>query len=943
MRITLGDGYSLSVDSDNSAIEASFRSEITEFYSDGQANIFNNDGTAVSLSTSGDDRIINVGFNGSIYSKNNSGFVIDSEGSGGNLNFSFEGNMDVSGYGVTASLSERAKVNIRLGGVIKAEDGIYNSVGDYSDVVIENNAEILTENSAIKAVLGDDSYFSFYNDGYVISNGTGMQVSAFDKSNIVLNNNGIINTNDINFFHQGNNSKFSLNNSGEISSNAAAVQLDFGEASEISITNSGTINGSTGIDIYTSSSQQEGSESTINIINDGVISAEFSALSLQGAWADYYIENSGNLSTNNTEAIYVTGQKSFTLALKDGWNIDGAVMPDSYSEEGLAQNKIILTGDSNSSIDLSRFRSEDDDNAYNRDSILGINYLLKQGESQWTLTGDQLSGGFESIKINQGSVLLDNVTILMNDRTKLLENSADIFVKGQSTLNGSLKNSGSLHINNIDLLHNFNTLTVNGDYEGVDGSLILFNTVLGGDSSPTDRLIIDGNTSGKSNIQVNNLGGQGSKTIEGIELISVSGKSDGSFIQDGRIVAGAYDYSLVRGQGSNIKNWYLTSQINTLPVEPPVDPVEPPVDPVEPPVGPIEPPVDPVEPPVGPVEPPVTPIVPPSGGKHINRPEGGSYIANLAAANTLFNTRMHDHLGETQYIDALTGEKKVTSLWLRQVGVHNNWRDSSGQLKTQANSYVAHLGGDVVQWSTDGLNRGHLGIMTGYANSHNQTHSSVTNYNSKGSISGYSVGVYSTWFANGADVSGLYVDSWLQYSWFSNNVNGEKLASESYKSKGLTASVEMGYNLKMGEFTGSYGTLNEWFILPQAQATWMGVKADRHREDNGTLVNSEGDGNVQTRLGIRTYLKSHHAIDEGKSRTFEPFIEANWLHNTLSYSAKMDDVRISQAGTRNIGELKVGVEGKINSRLNLWGNVGTQVGDKGYNDSSATIGIKYNF
>ncbi|TBM33307.1 autotransporter outer membrane beta-barrel domain-containing protein, partial [Hafnia paralvei] len=108
-------------------------------------------------------------------------------------------------------------------------------------------------------------------------------------------------------------------------------------------------------------------------------------------------------------------------------------------------------------------------------------------------------------------------------------------------------------------------------------------------------------------------------------------------------------------------------------------------------------------------------------------------------------------------------------------------------------------------WSTDGLNRGHLGLMTGYANSHNQTHSSVTGYDSKGSISGYSAGVYGTWFANDAEKSGLYVDSWLQYSWFNNHVNGEQLASESYKSKGLTASLETGYTLKMGEFTGSQG------------------------------------------------------------------------------------------------------------------------------------------
>lgn len=28
--------------------------------------------------------------------------------------------------------------------------------------------------------------------------------------------------------------------------------------------------------------------------------------------------------------------------------------------------------------------------------------------------------------------------------------------------------------------------------------------------------------------------------------------------------------------------------------------------------------------------------------------------------------------------------------------------------------------------------------------------------------------------------------------------------------------------------------------------------ADNHRESNGTLVHSNGDGNVQTRLGVKT-------------------------------------------------------------------------------------------
>lgn len=40
------------------------------------------------------------------------------------------------------------------------------------------------------------------------------------------------------------------------------------------------------------------------------------------------------------------------------------------------------------------------------------------------------------------------------------------------------------------------------------------------------------------------------------------------------------------------------------------------------------------------------------------------------------------------------------------------------------------------------------------------------------------------------------LDSWAQYSWFDNNVKGDDLQGESYKSKGVTASLEMGYAQK---------------------------------------------------------------------------------------------------------------------------------------------------
>lgn len=96
-----------------------------------------------------------------------------------------------------------------------------------------------------------------------------------------------------------------------------------------------------------------------------------------------------------------------------------------------------------------------------------------------------------------------------------------------------------------------------------DGTVVL-NTVLGDDTSATDNIVVSGNTSGNTQVKMNNAGGQGAQTVDGIRSVEVQGQSDGTFIQSGRIVAGAYDYSLMK----NGKDWYLTSQY-AVPAETP--------------------------------------------------------------------------------------------------------------------------------------------------------------------------------------------------------------------------------------------------------------------------------------------------------------------------------------------------------------------------------------
>ncbi|WP_237932840.1 autotransporter outer membrane beta-barrel domain-containing protein, partial [Buttiauxella sp. S19-1] len=167
------------------------------------------------------------------------------------------------------------------------------------------------------------------------------------------------------------------------------------------------------------------------------------------------------------------------------------------------------------------------------------------------------------------------------------------------------------------------TLTAN-NWHGQDGTLVM-NTVLGDDASVTDKLLVNGNTSGNTFMQINNVGGHGAKTVEGIEVVDVKGMSDGTFTKSGRIVAGAYDYDLVQ-KGAN---WYLTSKGEKQPIVPidPNKPIAPPIDPVDPeePVVPIEPPA---ELPITPLE-PSKPTTPESGqqGTPTVRPESASYTA----------------------------------------------------------------------------------------------------------------------------------------------------------------------------------------------------------------------------------------------------------------------------------------------------------------------------
>lgn len=682
-----------------------------------------------------------------------------------------------------------------------------------------------------------------------------------------------------------------ISTSGSVTGNYySAINLSQTDRAELALhVKSGTVQGvGTVVSLYNADST---GDTTLTVDNGAVISG-FSMITHDDASQNtsVLVDIAGQVTgTSSGDVIFIDGtMDNATLALRHGWDVSGSVKTIAQANKAILK----LHGDENGSLDL--LQLGDDTHA---NGILGFNHFEKAGNSVWTLTGNNqvigatFQGLFDTAVINEGGVLLDGATFAMSGSDALtVESAGSLYGNGAAIVEGNVANSGMISLSQpmtralSRAVGTTDTLTINGDYVGNNGQLVL-DTALGGDGSATDKLVINGQASGTTFVAINNAGGTGAQTIDGIEIITTQGSTDNAFARAGRIVAGSYEYDVMKAG----TNWHLTSKFN------------------------------------------------PNTNEDTLRPEIGAYAANLAAANTMFVSRLHNRLGETQYTDYFTGESKVTSMWLRQEGGHTRSKNTSGQLKTQGNRYVVQIGGDFAQWSSNNLDRFHLGAMVGYGYYHGNTRSDYTGYDAKSRTDGYAVGLYGTWYANKADKSGLYIDSWVQYAWFDNTVKGDGLTEENYDSKGWLASVEAGYSFKMGE-----NDRVSYWIQPKAQVTWMAVHADKHTEANGTQVWGHGD-NISTRLGLRAYLQGHSEIDDETGRTFQPFVEANWLYNSQAFGVSMNGVSDYQAGTRNMGEVKVGIEAHLNNNVNMWGSIGQQVGGKGYSDTQATVGVKFSF
>ncbi|AWH88259.1 autotransporter-associated beta strand repeat-containing protein [Limnobaculum parvum] len=491
--------------------------------------------------------------------------------------------------------------------------------------------------------------------------------------------------------------------------------------------------------------------------------------------------------------------------------------------------------------------------------------VLTSANTVTVATGAEL-GGYGGVN---GSVMNNGLLSVADAAIGLVNAPA-----GNFTIGGNLTNAGEVRMASPDPR---SQLIIKGNYIGNNGLLTL-STLLGGDNSATDRLVVAGDTSGTTRLVVNNSGGVGAQTINGIEVVSVAGQSNGQFTLANRVVAGAYDYSLYQGLPDAVNgNWYLRSQ--------------------------------------GPGEAPQW------------RPEAGIYLGNQSVVSQLQMQTLFDRQG-SQFRSA------DSSSWGRIIGGRIDSKAAGHNIDMSSDYTLVQVGSDLLSY-----NMGDSGLVAGVMGSWGDVDSDATgnadlngiHHSSTGTVDGFSLGIYATWFADAKEQTGAYVDNWYQYGWYDNHVSGEGMATDSYDSRPLAASLETGYRFILND-----NRLNQWRLIPQAQVVYNKYSADSFVDSSNTKIDGQNNEMWSTRMGTRLTGNI-----QGEGYTHHPFAEVNWWYSKQDASVTFDGMRIDQDMPNNRAELKVGVQSEFDNTWSTWVNLGVQGGADDYHSIGGGIGVRY--
>ena len=306
--------------------------------------------------------------------------------------------------------------------------------------------------------------------------------------------------------------------------------------------------------------------------------------------------------------------------------------------------------------------------------------------------------------------------------------------------------------------------------------------------------------------------------------------------------------------------------------------------------------------------------------------------------------QLHQRIGEQQswqpqsqtYAKLPGGSENPYPIWGRM---------SSGTLDEQGKGRMGYNSKhNFLQFGADlhvkasGNSRRHSGIMLTYGHADNSFYDKyravnaavvANKYTGSGSSDMFSIGGYSTWYS----ANGSYVDLVANVSTLHNKYHAADGERVSQNGLGFGASIEAGRPWRLGS--------SNWQLEPQVQLAYQHTRLERFN-DGTRDIGDQNAGALRARLGARLAWSGDSNNNGNNSEQHSSFFYgiANVLHdfNGSDSSARIGQDKVQDQYARTWGEIGIGGQIALGKSAYLFGDVRYERTLGGYKNSIFTGG-----